>query len=529
MAYFDIFLTALISLTAGAAFFSLVIAFLFNCKGIKKVFSKVKRNAWIALLIIFIIGLLLNSLLSPRIHIDVGNEVDYLETGKNILLKGRGVQTSSHADGRETKSFHPMGWAFIIALTYLFTGISAGSAFFVSTLLTTLGVIAMFMLTYLMFKNETTALLSSLIFTLVPGIIIYSGTIQPNASSLLFILITLFSFYFMLRENSIRSKLLFASSLAFLLYYRQEFVLFFLLFAFMALIHKKETMFRVDRNHVIVTVIFLLLISPQILEIFARQDADPLIRVGPETMGSNLSHVMSPFYLSEIAHPIILTVLMLIGIVYILYRRPTERKMIYSLSMYMIIFSAFFIFPDYVLLRMLLVLYIPMSILAAKGFGPFEVFRSYRKYAMIIVLVLLIASFIPFAGKINRNTRIMSGVGNEVSFEINSLQTRMEIELSANNPIPKECPVMIGKPKVFGFLPGVRTHSLMFAEDVENLKDEYGCLFVLKDWCYYSNDRTCGNTTDIIDMLIETYDTEPYLTFNSENLEYVFYEIGDMK
>ena len=175
---------------------------IFNLKNIFLLFSKIKRKTWILLLLIFVIGFVLRFFVVTHMHNLYYDEEAYLDIAKHISSKWNNCLCLYNVDG-DCKfcgfSFKSIGYLFILGIFFKLFGVSSLVAFYVSSLFGSLTIMIIFLFSYLLFKKEKIALLSSLVLALFPLHIRWSGSAAAEIVSLFFI-ITTFLFLFIYFE-----------------------------------------------------------------------------------------------------------------------------------------------------------------------------------------------------------------------------------------------------------------------------------------------------------------------------------------
>jgi len=132
----------------------------------------------------------------------------------------------------------PVGWSYFLAIAFALFGIGTSTAYGAELFAGVLGVFAFFFFAYILTRREDIAVTSTLIFAIMPELLIWSRT-QANANLpfMTFSIITFFFFTLFMRRKKISTLIMFLSSLLITLYMRIEAILllgifFLLLFAF---------------------------------------------------------------------------------------------------------------------------------------------------------------------------------------------------------------------------------------------------------------------------------------------------------
>ncbi len=227
-----VFLDNHIILYLSTHLIALLYLLLLNRRAIAKHFTGIKKNTWIMLLIIFLLGF---SLRNSEYWYGLNTD-DYasIEGAKYLLVEGKYVRACAHGMLGECYAYHyalqPPGSSFLAALVYMAFGINSIPVLILFGILSSLTVIIVFLLCHLLFRNEYVGLYSSLIFSVIPLNIIFSGTGCERILSVFFISLAVLFYLIAIRNNDLKSWVLFALSLSFSIYMRQENYVLLLMF-----------------------------------------------------------------------------------------------------------------------------------------------------------------------------------------------------------------------------------------------------------------------------------------------------------
>ncbi|MFH1234818.1 MAG: hypothetical protein V1493_04375, partial [Candidatus Diapherotrites archaeon] len=158
--------------------FALLIVFLFLCsREIKAFFANVSRKTWFFLLLIFVFAFFLR-LSFPPVHGDYSEGFWNIETANNMLTKGSAEMCQYEGFEQQCLQYRkPAAVQFIYALSFLFFGAGANAVFYANLIIGALLVFLVFLVAYAIFKDETIALFSSLIFSLLPFAVVFSRSL----------------------------------------------------------------------------------------------------------------------------------------------------------------------------------------------------------------------------------------------------------------------------------------------------------------------------------------------------------------
>ena len=178
-------------------FIMLIIFCFLNFRAIANQFRKIKRKTWIFLFAIFLIGFILRVFVFPHVHLMYIDEPLYLEMAKNMNQRQQPVACEYESYGIEN-CWMPLkapGWPFLISIVFLIFGMNNYYALYFSSIIGSLSVILIFLLAYLIFRNQKTALWSSFFLAFTPIHVLWSNSAETNNASLFFVLLTMTFFF----------------------------------------------------------------------------------------------------------------------------------------------------------------------------------------------------------------------------------------------------------------------------------------------------------------------------------------------
>lgn len=211
-------------------------------KHVKEAFKSIKKKTWVILLLILLAGFFLRMFVTTHIHNLYFDEDGYMDIAKHIANNGNNCLCLRNTDGVCEFcgfSFKSIGFSFLLAIIFKIFGTSHAAAFNFVAVIGSLTVLAIFFFSYLLFKDEKTALLSALILSFYPIHIRWSGSASAEIFSLFFIIITFT--YLLLYKKTNKVTLLFTSLLllAYTITVKEENFLLLLLFGVFFLTKKK--------------------------------------------------------------------------------------------------------------------------------------------------------------------------------------------------------------------------------------------------------------------------------------------------
>jgi hypothetical protein len=118
------------------------------------------------------------------------DETFFIETARNLAAS---QQHRAEPPGT-VHYFHPspIGWQFLLALIYMASGFSLKLAFYFSSILSSLSIVLLFFLVYLLLESETAALFSALLLACLPIHLRISGSAAHEPAMFFFLIMTLF-------------------------------------------------------------------------------------------------------------------------------------------------------------------------------------------------------------------------------------------------------------------------------------------------------------------------------------------------
>jgi len=163
----------------------------FSIRDRRKFIVRASKRTWVLALIIFIVGLSIRLAL-PHYHIMYIDEPWYLEMAKNMNL-GKGPVICNTPDNCFMPIKAPV-WPFMISIVQRLFGLNNYAVMYFNSIVGSLSIIFVYILAMKLFNNEKKALLSALIFSLMPVQIIWSNTAETNSISVFFLLLVFITY-----------------------------------------------------------------------------------------------------------------------------------------------------------------------------------------------------------------------------------------------------------------------------------------------------------------------------------------------
>lgn len=412
------------------AFMSIHLAFLaalliLNFSTIKKQFAKIDKKVWVILLIIFIIGFSMRN--TEYWYGEHSDAYAPFETAKFLMLEGKHVKACSAGRPGYCSSYQqvlqPVGFPYMISLFYILFGVDSLPVLFFSSILSSLSIVLVFLICYLLSRKEEAGLYAALIYALIPLDIIFSGTGSTRVMSVFFVGFSVLAYLIAVRKNDFKAWAFFGLLFSFSIYIRQENYILIPLFLAGLLLFRydfKKTenlkkllaagvIFAAFQMHVFYWTFFV--ISNAFVHPFGlpTYSFECLIRMSPYItnflLGTLSYGVSDPYSLFA-------TILFAAGILIIplsfLLKRRAENKLLFPLvwfALFFVVYGAycmnfingFLEGPDTSFVRYSLQFHIPYSLLAGYAFyGIKKFFGDINKHlGWIIIPVFVTLLIIP--------------------------------------------------------------------------------------------------------------------------------------
>ncbi len=385
---------------------------IYNFKALARPFKSVKRNTWFILLLIFLLGFGLRTWYVPHTHYVYNDEYLHINIAQNILYSGEmcrclmGSNTEcSSCDLRQW----PGGYHTLLSYMFMFFGDSEGVAFNLNAVLASLSIMFVFLVTYMMFKNQTYALLGSFMFTFIPVHLKFSGTNALNISSVFFVLLVMLFLEIFLAKRRYAVFLLLLATLLYAVNIRVENILLIpvlLLYAWLRLGKGIKELFKI--KYIIAGLVFAAMLVPLAqLWNHSRNVIRPDGWI--DSFAIKLGHLKNyfipnlMFFRNYSYNSIFFPLLVILG-AFQIYSKD-KKRFYYYLSFFLLFFLMFTTFqkgdflgfPDSI--RYSLILYVPLLFFSVCGIDfVFEKFRMDKKLVIVLIIILYLATLLPTNG-----------------------------------------------------------------------------------------------------------------------------------
>jgi len=205
-------------------FFAFIIILLMSRKEIIRPFKKINKKTWLILFVIFIIGFILRN---DSYFYGSGYDGFFYQESANLLYKtGLFVKGCAIGNVYDCKLYEqilfPAGFPYLITLSYIFLGQNSLWSMILSAFMGSLSIVLVFLITYCLFKNEEIGIYSSIVFTLIPLELMINGSAAVRPVSTFFMVLSTLFFIIALNGNKARLWSLFAITMSYSIYVRQE-------------------------------------------------------------------------------------------------------------------------------------------------------------------------------------------------------------------------------------------------------------------------------------------------------------------
>jgi 4-amino-4-deoxy-L-arabinose transferase-like glycosyltransferase len=520
--FFNFISTDILPMQSEINFLLIISLLAFNFKEIKKQFNKINKYTWLLLASIFFLGLILRVLFVPHQNWMYIDEPWYIEAGKNILQNGKSLLCTyiDYEKQNCIKYPKPISWPFILSISFMFFGINNYVAINTSILLGSLSIVLMFLIGYLLSKKESVGLYSALLLSILPLHLMWSATAETHVPSLFFVLLTILNFLLYFKVRNFKMLLLTASCLAFTIQMRIEYGILLLLVGVMFLIFDKNLKNKIKiKNYkflfvfifLLVFLIFYLMQFLMMLEV-----ADNITRFSFNFLKNNLETSFKLFNGS--LHPILITILVLIGIVYSFkYQRNAFLFLLIFLILSLGVYLPFQKFVD----RMLLFPYLSLIFLAGYSSSISSLTKK-PEFKFIFHLFLTILILVLFSSYIKK----IPGYFQDTYSQHAALETKIPTLIKSK--IPKNCYIISEWPTVLSIsdLKGVRTIDVLdYPKIVSNINNITNCTLYFEDmFCYI--EFVPQEVRDRCTTMHNKYTLIPWLEYRNEKIKYTFYNIS---
>jgi 4-amino-4-deoxy-L-arabinose transferase-like glycosyltransferase len=497
----------------------LLLFFIFyNFRHFKFFLLSIKKQTWLILLGFFLFAIILRLSIIPFHHEIYVDEQGYMETAKNLLVSGdQGIYSKS------------IGWPFMIAIFFKIFGINNFVALYSSFAFSVLSIIAIFLLTQILFKRESVSLLSALILSIIPNHVIWSASAETNIVSLFFILLTLFFWLFYYEKGSFPLLWLSALTFSFTSQIRPEnFILLPLFFLGLYAYHGKK-IFNICNDYRFtfpcLTAIFISLPNLFNVAYFYSStnwmQSDSLGKISGNNWGlSNLFYNTINFFPEIInTNSIVISLLFVFGIFFLFYKK--DKRGWFLLSCFCFFWFAYFSSWMQTLggRSRFYINFSPVIIIGA-SYGVWLIWSKFKRMTekpkpLFFCLILMIVMSVSFFPMLSTQKKIGANPYKILETKIPEL---------IKKDIPSNCSIIASEPVIINSTTNFNSFSLddFLSNKNTSIAIKQDCLLFFEDMYCLDNSIRFKNQCQEIK---KRYELEPFKTFSDNKINYTFYSI----
>jgi len=426
-----------------------------------KKLKNIKKSTLIILFIIFLVGFWLrNSSYKYGMAVD---GMYYQEMAKEmyengVYSQGCSIGTPSNCSYYFSAVVMP-GYPFIIDIAFMLFGVRDIFAMIINGIVSSLNIILVFILFYIMFKNEIGALISALIYSFIPGDIFISQTAAVRPTFLFFIMLSIISYFVFIKDKSIIAGIFSVLSLSYSIYVRPEGYLVLALFIIGLFLYRKK--FNLRKRWKYILIICLIFLSHQYVALNwlskngygmtgGSVHTFSISNVIPMTPILIKSFFVSPKYRFTLFNPIV-SILFFASCIYLFFDKKYKKEFYFIFLWFIIFFvgiASFYQCPGRNITecneypRYMQILFFQYALIIGLGTSKiYNIFKSKRNKKIFIISIFIIALtslfFINIHLSIFRDGRKDEPFVNEY------------YDIYKN--IPENSTVLVSQPQVFNF------------------------------------------------------------------------------
>ncbi len=393
----------LLPLSLAISFSTIIILTLKSRRLFAERLGKIRKKTWLALMVIILAGFLLRAT-TPQIHRIYFDEDIFENIAQNILNSGRAILCNT---GTPTScdeyilNKQPNSYSFMLAITYAIFGVGEAPAFWLNIAIGSITVLFVFILSYVIFRNERASVYSSLIFALTPLHIIWSATAASEPLMVISVILTIITFIFYLENRKFSILLLFGALFAFTMQTRHETLLLTMPLAILFILKGKpiQSIEKCGKHYLIAVMFVIVLLIPHFLHLeYANKDSwgSSGEKLSAQYLEHNFS-TNSSFFYENTRYPLFFTAVAFLGIIYSL--RFDIKYSVFLLAWLTTFFTVYLFFyagsyNSGVDAKYSLAVAAQLSIFAGMGF--FFADKSIGKllpFAPLLIIISIIAAF----------------------------------------------------------------------------------------------------------------------------------------
>jgi hypothetical protein len=407
--FLSIYYVYLLELT----FFLLIIAFLLNFKYIKEILAEIGFKSLFFVTLIAIAGIAFTAVINPQNHRIYYDEDIYNSIGQNIAQHKRAVmcnegyyENNELTVVAEEYNKQPAGYPYLISVIFRICGESESYIFVLNNIIFGLTATAVFLITYLLFKDTFASLAASLAYILIPVNLQWFNTCAVEPSTAFFACLAMLSGLIYIRNKKPVTLFLFTVVLAYSFNFRSESFLFFLVVGLLFLLKDIGVLLR--KEFYISAGVLLILSSGIILHTYAMRGQSWGATGAKFSLAYFLPNLSanSKFYFDNKGFPVLFSILAIAGL-FLYKNRDYLKDKAVLLSWFLAFWGTFLFFyagtyrhDGGLSIRFSVLSYAPIAIAAGLGASFFKNLAGNSKRAAgAIVTVIIIANvwfFLPY-------------------------------------------------------------------------------------------------------------------------------------
>ncbi len=410
----------------------IVLFIVLNFKKIVVQFSTIKNKTWIFLILIFIFAIVLRFTLSPMADSYQSAGGEYMLSAKSILVHHRYIgcdEGGFYNCKQEITPPHPGGYPVLLSFFYMTFGASLQTTLIFNILFGALTTTVVFLLFYLLFRDEIGALFAALILAILKSHIVFSGTAEATVLNLFFITLTFFLLILSLKIKSYKIYTLFLLLLFYSVHIKTENLLIFPFIAVFLYLFREEPkelnsrkLLRIQKKEspffkISILILLFLLFSVSFFIIY--QSNNPAFRSDDkETMLSlGLFNRDKHLFLNELGR-FTIPFILLLGCGFIFWK--THKNKILFLIIWALSFGLFYT-SYYVddIQRYILTAYSSFAILI--GLGISNILNFVKKKKLVSTKLVIALLFIIFIVYLIKVKPVSDGMISEIGSAVEAL------------------------------------------------------------------------------------------------------------
>lgn len=497
-------------------FVTFIFLLFFNYRLLAQFLRKISCLTWAALTAIILLALFIRFFIPVLHHVMYIDEPWYMEAAGNMLHTG--------FPGEYYKS---IGWPFLILIVFGIFGINNWVALYTSLFFGALTAFPLFLLTLAMTNRRMLALMTALIFSLLPFHVFWSATAETNVISVFFTVLSMWLAVLYYRKPSGRGLWLALAALSFTAQIRPENYIFFPIFflgcvVYRLKVHEKKYFF-------ILPVLFAAIISfpnlIQVLHFTASLNIIENISDNPKWGFENLirnTAVVGPELFRSL--PLIILVSAFLGLW--MFFKKDRRGTVWLLAWFAALWFSYFSSFLEILggrSRVFLSFYPILSIFSAYGIyfiiDKINYLIPDKDFKLVFKFLAINAVFwVLFFGLKDR-------MPPPDAYKI--LETRIPEFIKRD--LPSECVIIAGEPAVVRGstdFKAIRTQEVLEASRPEEFFAEHKCLLFFEDYyCFRGHQKAMEECS----VFKKKFSLEPFKVYSGDSgsgrVEYTFYKL----